>query len=148
MKRLRKYLLLTSGERAILARAVILLWTTRIGLWVLPFRILRPFITRATHAPVDLQASQSSSVERIAWIVAVASRYVPKATCLTQALAAQALLGWYGIPSQVCIGVARGEGGELKAHAWLESRGTVVVGGSEDKYTPLPQVHKAKSRLS
>ena len=37
----------------------------------------------------------------------VVSRYLPGATCLTQALAAQALLTQSGFPSQVEIGVAK-----------------------------------------
>jgi hypothetical protein len=80
------------------------------------------------------------SVERIAWAVGAASRYVPTATCLSQALAAQVLLARHGHPASLRIGVARGAAGRLEAHAWIESRGRIVIGGTADlaRYTPLP----------
>ena len=79
------------------------------------------------------------AIDRIAWAVAVASRYVPMATCLTQALAGQMLLARWGHTAQLHIGVANGPGGNLEAHAWLESQGTIVIGdvGELSRYTPL-----------
>jgi hypothetical protein len=74
-------------------------------------------------------------------IVAVrrASRFVPGATCLTQAIAARTLLARRGHSSTLHLGVAK-EDGELKAHAWLEAGGRVVIGEFEDlHYTPLVQ---------
>ena len=70
------------------------------------------------------------------WAVQVASCYVPRATCLTQALAAQALLGFGGIPAAVRIGVAK-ETEDFEAHAWLESGGKILMGGAEaaQRYT-------------
>ena len=72
------------------------------------------------------------------WAVQVASRYVPRATCLTQALTAQALLGFGGIPTSVRIGVAK-EAGGFEAHAWVESGGKILMGGTESaqKYTQM-----------
>ena len=52
-------------------------------------------------------AGASGSLEQMVWAVTVVSRYLPGATCLTQALAAQALLTQSGFPSQVEIGVAK-----------------------------------------
>ena len=54
------------------------------------------------------------------------------------ALDTQVLLSRRGHPTLHHIGVAKGEEGCLEAHAWLESRGKVVIGGSElERYTPL-----------
>ena len=47
------------------------------------------------------------SVEQVVWGVRAVSRYLPGATCLTQAIAAQSLLTHCGFPSQVEIGVAK-----------------------------------------
>ena len=74
------------------------------------------------------------------WAVRTASRCVPAATCLAQALAAFVLMARRGHPVRVCIGVARGDGGRLEAHAWVESGGRIVFGGLADlgRYTTLP----------
>lgn len=76
----------------------------------------------------------------IGWAVATAARRIPAATCLTQALAAQYLLRRRGLEADLRIGVARAAGEPLEAHAWVESRGQVVVGGVARPYTPLPSL--------
>ena len=63
--------------------------------------------------------------------MAAASRRVPKATCLTQAIALRTLLARDGKESELRIGVAKAEDGRLEAHAWLESDGRIVIGGRE-----------------
>jgi hypothetical protein len=53
------------------------------------------------------------------------------------------LLARHGHPALVRIGVVRGEGGGVQAHAWVESEGAVVIGGAElDRYTPLAGLEK------
>jgi hypothetical protein len=59
-------------------------------------------------------------------------------TCLNQALAAQMLLAQRGYPALLHIGVAKGKEGQFQAHAWVESEGKVVIGGSGPEcFTPL-----------
>jgi hypothetical protein len=89
-----------------------------------------------------LSQADSAKIEKIAWAVAVASRYVPAATCLTQALAGQILLAQHGEPALLQIGVAKNEAGKLEAHAWVESRGRIIIGDSEElfRYTRLPSM--------
>jgi len=70
--------------------------------------------------------------------VMTASRYIPHATCLVQAIAMQALLAHNGYSSQLHIGVAKANRGQLQAHAWVEYDGRVVLGAtSAQRYTPL-----------
>ena len=78
-------------------------------------------------------------VEKIAWAVRAASKGVPHATCLTQALAAQVLFSRYRHAADLKIGVAKGDAGGLEAHAWLEHGGRVVIGNVRDlgRYVPL-----------
>ena len=60
--------------------------------------------------------------------------------CLPQALAAQLLLVRRGFPARLRLGVAKGDRGQVRAHAWMETDGRVVTGGSEselERYTPL-----------
>lgn len=139
MKRLRKFLRLSSTEQRLLFRALILLGVITLGLRLLPFRPLRRILARGAHAPGGLPTTDPASADRIPWAVAVASRSVPGATsCLIQALAAQVLLEQAGFPAPLHIGVARDEGGQLKAHAWVEHQGAIVIGSPEaGRYTPL-----------
>ena len=51
-----------------------------------------------------------------------------RATCLPQAVTAEALLMWGGRPVELRIGVIKTDHGSLVAHAWVESGGRVVVG--------------------
>lgn len=55
------------------------------------------------------------------------SRYVPFASCLTQALAAKRILRSYGMESRVKIGVAAKDS-SIEAHAWLEVEDKIVLG--------------------
>ena len=141
MKRVRKFLYLTPSDRRLLASTALLLGTIRLGLWLLPFRTLRRIVAKLAQVPTGSHCSNQSSIDRLVWGVTVASQYVPKATCLTQALAAQVLLGRHGHRTQLRVGVARGEEGQLQGHAWLESQGKVIVGGEElSRYTLVPGV--------
>jgi hypothetical protein len=141
MKSLCKFLLLKPTERRFLLRTGLLLWVARLGLWLLPLPTLRCLLTKLKPSePIDREAS--ANIEKIVWAVSVASRYVPAATCLTQALAGQILLAQHGEPALLQIGVAKNEAGDLEAHAWVESRGRIVIGDSRElfRYTRLPSV--------
>lgn len=129
MKKLFRFTRLSSAERKILFRTVTLLWAVRIGLWVLPFHRLRELLERRTRvAPAPLPATGAS--EKITQAVTRMSRYVPAATCLTQALVAVVMLEEAGVPASLRIGVTRKKSGELEAHAWVESSGKVIIGGA------------------
>ncbi len=132
LRRLRKLARLTASERGLLLEAWLQTAAVRAALWTLPFRRVRALQWKRT--PV---LSRISSPERVAWAVAVAGPYVPRATCLVKSLAGQALLARRGHASRLHIGVAKPEG-RLKAHAWLEWEGQVLLGGSEsDRYAGL-----------
>jgi hypothetical protein len=91
------------------------------------------------HAHTASEAGDQACMRQVVWAVTVASRYVPAATCLTQALATQILLSRRGHPTSLRIGVGRSEAGEFQAHAWVECQGRVVIGGIKalSRYTPL-----------
>lgn len=99
--------------------------TVRVALWVIPF----PKLKRAmeTDRFPHLRLPEFSE-EQIAWAVRLSSRYIPGASCLTQALTAQILLNRAGLGSQLHIGVAKGDA--FESHAWIECGGRVLVGGA------------------
>lgn len=139
MQRLFKLLSLTKRDRHLLIGAVFLLGVIRLGLWLMPLPTLRRLLCRGIKG-TKASGANTVTADRIAWAVTLASRYIPGARCLAQALATQVLLGWYGCPSDLRIGVTRGKGGQLLAHAWVETQGKVVIGdlGNIAVYTPLP----------
>jgi hypothetical protein len=110
----------------------------RAGLSILPFATLRRLVARLM-VPMRGVAREHGVVDRIAWAVPAASRYVPRATCLTQALSAQVLLARRGYPAELRIGVARDSHGAFNAHAWVEHDGRIIVGElGYEEFTPLP----------
>ncbi len=141
MKRLRKFNSLTSGDRLLLISTFVWLGLVRLGLWLLPFgtwRRLIASVSRATHKPQEVGKTDQG---KIVWAVNVASRYMPGgAQCLARALTAQVLMSRYGYSPQLRIGVAKGEGGQFEAHAWVECQGEVVIGylGDLSRFTPMP----------
>jgi hypothetical protein len=134
-----KFLRLPSAERWLLVRAAVLLVVIRLGLGLLPFHTFRRLLAKLATASAGVQKTDPSFEERVGRAVGVASRHsLGTGTCLSQALAAQVLLTRRGHPALLRIGVLRGQEGQLVAHAWLEGRNRVVVGGSElERYTPL-----------
>ena len=141
MKRSRKFLRLSRGDRQLLLGTFFLLGLVRLGLWLLPFQTLRQIIARISGAnPVGEQKYCPPTIDKIVWAVNLSSRYMPGgAKCLARALTTQVLMSRHGYSPQLRIGVAKGDGGQLEAHAWVESQGEVVIGHLRDlsRFTPL-----------
>jgi hypothetical protein len=68
---------------------------------------------------------------RLERAVRLASRLVPRATCLTQALALNHLLARHGHASTVQIGVRKHDG-RFAAHAWVECSGGTLLSSAID----------------
>lgn len=111
----------------------------RLRFWVLAFPRQRRLLAQLSQAPSGCRQADTSLPDRVVRAVSVASNYVPKATCLIQALAAQTLLKRGGCSAHLRLGVGRNEKGQFQAHAWLENDGRVIIGDSElECYQPLP----------
>lgn len=125
MRRARKFFRLTSRERSLLVGSFVWVILYRGGLWVLPYRWTGKWTAERIGA--DGAVSNPEVVSEIVRSVSFASRYVPYASCLTQALAARRLLRRYGQNADLKIGVAK-DNGNFEAHAWLEIDGRIVLG--------------------
>ncbi len=139
LERLLKFYRLPPGERLTLVQAWEFFLLAELCLWVLPFnRLLSLADTLFASRRGETRRESAPSVARIAWLVEVAGRYVPgNITCLKKALVLSWLLGRRGIATTLRIGVAREEG-RLKAHAWLEQDGRVIIDdASTHGYQPL-----------
>lgn len=134
---------MTAGECILLIAAMMVVVPVRLGLYLLPFRMLRAMLgllNRSRSKP-----SQRVTPQKVAWAVRAVSRYVPHASCLTQALATQAILAVFGISATLRIGVAPGGKGRLEAHAWLEYGNRIVIGWeSRGRFTPFPPIEVGK----
>ncbi len=131
-------------EMPALFSAAVLVTAVRLALWLLPFGLLQR-ITNSLSKPrrraINEWPADSVPLCRAIMIV---SRYVPKATCLTQALAAQVLLGTHGHTTHLQIGVAHPATG-LHAHAWLEdAHGQILIGHTDrSQFVVLPSLNTA-----
>jgi hypothetical protein len=129
MRRSSRFFHLSNADKKLLLRTGLLLWVVRFGLWLLPYAIFRQFLLRLRH-PVRVREEDQTRVRKIVQSVKLMSPYVPAATCLISALVAQILLEESGQSACLRIGVAKSESGMFEAHAWVESRGKVIVGGT------------------
>lgn len=141
MKPFDKFLRLSAADCRLLGKTLLLVWAIRLGLWLLPFRVVRCLLLKMANGLTGAETSDCIMVNRIVWAVTKTSPYVPAATCLTQAIATKVLLGRYGYHVNVHLGVAWSEAGQFQAHAWVESKGNIIIGGSASflkHYIPFP----------
>ncbi len=134
MRRLRKLRDLAPADRRLLCQSALLLLLVRAALRVLPFGALRQALARHGRPP-----AVPAPPERIAWSVDTAAAALPGGCgCLPRALVAHALLRRAGHPAEIRLGVARDGDRKLRAHAWVESNGGVLVGAAGlEPFTPL-----------
>lgn len=119
-----RFLQAPRAHQGVLLSAFWLVCAIRLALWTIPYKtVVRLLGMLRSGTAQDLDRDQ------LVWAVAAASRYVPRASCLTQALAAQTLLRRHGYASTLQIGVAKGPANRLEAHSWLEADGEVLIGG-------------------
>ncbi len=132
MGRLRRFASMPRRERYLLLRALVCVAAARIGLWVLPVRVIHRWISKERE-----RSGGGESVGEIVRAVTTASRYCPGATCLIQAIAAQAMLARSSHQSRIEIGISK-QGEQFAAHAWLVCGGRIVLGGPDvTHYAPL-----------
>ena len=89
----------------------------------------------------NVPALETFEVWRRAHAIKRAARLVPCASCLTQALALQHVLSSCGEASSLVLGVdsdpTKSKSRSFQAHAWIEWRGRVLIGGPIERWKPL-----------
>ena len=123
--------------RQTLFQALVMVAMVRIGLWVLPYRVVYRLLDGSAPQPVGLSTDAARAYrKRVTWAVnAVSRRLLGKKPCLVQALAARWLLARRGIAVDFRIGVTLDDSKSLLAHAWLEQNGVVIIGGADSPST-------------
>ena len=130
---LARVLSLSGSQALFLCHCLLVVASIRLGLTFFSYNRVRGIVTRLNAQ----QCASMGELRLVAWGVAAAARFVPRASCLTQALSGQYILARQGNASNIRIGIERGTGEQLKAHAWLVSDNHVVLGGSVDGFTHL-----------
>jgi hypothetical protein len=144
MKRIRKFLQLAWQDQLLLIQSILVLRVVALGLSVLPWLTLQRLLLKLANWYSRFVPTKRPSTRQITWAIRVASWYVPKATCLPQALTAQLLLIQRAYPADLQIGVTRSEDGKLEAHAWVTSENGIIIGGvhAPDRFVPLSPMEK------
>jgi hypothetical protein len=128
--RIRRFIELPPEDRLLIVRTVFLLGMVRVGLWILPLRLIRGMLPHNDTSRLQIP------VARLIWAVRAAGTVVPRTSCLVQSLALQNLLARSGHAAVVHVGVSKGSG--FEAHAWVEYNKRVILGGPAiDRYTPI-----------
>src|SRR5437867_10234521 len=132
MRRLKRFAEISWTERWLLLRALFIIVVARASLWLLPVAAARRLVTAATAV-----RGHEGCTAQCVWAVKIASRYVPRATCLIQALAVQSLLAQAGRDAHIELGVAK-DAGKFEAHAWVVCGDRIVIGGPDvSRYSRL-----------
>jgi hypothetical protein len=142
LKRVRER---TPAERWAALRASLLIAWLQTCLAVLPFRTVMRMVHRiagpaGSAAPGAARPSHFDKDLAVWAVEAAGRRLLSKNPCLPKALAGLILLRRAGADAELHLGVARGGDSPVRAHAWVVSDGSVVIGGDVplDDYTPLP----------
>jgi hypothetical protein len=135
MKKVLNFLRRPSPEKGLLIKALFFVWGVKWGLRLLPFKTMLTLIKKDLIKP----GPTSFPLNQLLGAIDTAGRNVPRATCLVRAIAGQAFLARYGHETDLRIGVLKDQSEKrVKAHAWLESHGMVLLGGAVGSYTAFP----------
>jgi hypothetical protein len=131
MRKIYRLLRLPLAGKFLLLRALLLITAIRLGLRFVPFVKLKAWVESIGNQPAKRQ--QYFTVHGVTWAVNWAARLTPGgAKCLAKAWTTQILMHQQGYPVDLKIGVAKADAGRLKAHAWIEIEGQVIMGWLPD----------------
>lgn len=133
MSNLRKAFVLSVSDWILIAQAWIWFGLVEVGLNCLSLKKLLRIVQREKDGQAVDEKQEKElhrpTPERVAYCAGLAARlHALDATCLKKALVLQAVLARRGFKSQLLIGAAKAENGQLDAHAWLECQGKILLG--------------------
>ena len=120
-------------------RAALWAGSSRFLLSTLPWRWTLALLQRGTRRTRTPRRSDADPYA-VAGAMAQVPRFVPRATCLVQAMTAALLMTRAGRRVELVMGTPRVRAGAFEAHAWLEHDGAVVVGGDISQHAELVRI--------
>lgn len=144
MQDIRRFSNAPGDVQRLLLQAAMLVLAARVTLSTLPFRWVRLLASGKPSISTRLAVVPT---HQLSWAVRAAARHIPRATCLTQALAMQRLLAFAGRSADLQIGVAKDARSGFEAHAWVECEGDIVVGNNAKLrlYAPMLTIRTAEA---
>lgn len=128
MKKLLNFFRLPLAEKILLAESLILVLSIGLSLRLVPFRFFKNTFSKRLREKESHNQIDWKQINLIVRSVRSVSRAFPFASCLPQALAAMFLIKLKGQQTELKIGVVKAEDKSLKAHAWLETKGRIIIG--------------------
>lgn len=125
MRRIVRFIGLPFGEKRLFWSALLVSLLVRVGLTFFSFARLSRM---AEPRMPGTEMPDWDSIRSVVRSVRTASRYVPRANCLVQALTARFLLIRRGQSADLKIGVDKESEKDFGAHAWLEVEGEIIIG--------------------
>jgi len=140
MNLLRKFHRLPKREKHLFFRAVFMLFYYRIRLKTTSLQTLFTSVCNRSQKIQLYKKDQSITPERIGRLISRAARFVPYATCLSQALVGKILFAENGYTTEFHIGVCKDTAAGFEAHAWLSLDEKIILGYHPDlsRYKELP----------
>lgn len=139
MRKIRNFLVLPYQRKKLLIKSLLFVWLIRLGLWILPYKLLTKWLNSLGSSAITNEINDWKLIKEVSHTVGSCAKYVPFASCLTQALTTQTLLRLNGQSSNLKFGVDKDKNEKLIAHAWIEVDGKIIIGGSPElsRYTVL-----------
>lgn len=124
----RRFLRRPGEEQRALVEALFCLLIARLSVVFFPFRWLARWCgEEGRESPASLESEAGLAV--LEWALATAGRYGWwDCRCLTQALAATAMLRRRGLPSTLYLGVVNPGPTDFRAHAWVRCGQRILTG--------------------
>lgn len=126
--RIRRFVRRPFGQKSLVLEAYALLFVARMAVLALPFKRV---LAWSGVQGVEMEAVEVDRrvLQQVYWAITTASRYGWwNCLCLTQALAAKAMLRRRGLRSTMYLGLTRPGSTKFSAHAWLRCGQTIITG--------------------
>lgn len=133
------FIKLPPRDKLVAIEALFWVIVIRLMVWIFPFKFVQKSVQKIANYFLSSDNVHIVSISSLRVIIVVVSRYVPRATCLVQAMAGYILFSKYGYTTSIKIGVLD-QNGEFEAHAWLENGNSVVLGESEKDFKTIMDI--------
>ena len=148
MENLNRFLKLPFTRKRLLIESTVILMLARISLRLLPFKTMHNLMKNLERKNYVLDNGDITYVYDISWAIKRAGENLfGDNSCLPIALAGQFQLNMHGFPARSRLGVKKTIDGEIRAHAWVEFDGEVVIGGPKQdiiQYSVLSEKERPK----
>ncbi len=133
LKRLGKFITLPLQTQWLLFKVAAVLLAIHLSLRFLPFRSVYRFASASQRSIQTRSEKEAFDEGRLIWaITRLSLQLLGQESCLRQALTGLYFFSRAGMRVSLRIGVRKGMGDAVLAHAWIERDGKVLLGGTDN----------------